>query len=145
MNLLSLGGYEVFLILSIVIPFILLPIISLWKIYEKSNQPGWSILIPFYNLWVYLKIIQVPWWWMILLFIPYLNIIINMFGLWLLSERFGKGMGFTLGLIFFPFIFLPILGFGNSKYKQNKILIKEDDKEEDINSQNRLTNMLREE
>ncbi|HPJ45228.1 MAG TPA: DUF5684 domain-containing protein [Tenuifilaceae bacterium] len=29
---------------------------------------------------------------------------------------FGKGVGFTIGLIFLGFIFLPILAFGDAKY-----------------------------
>lgn len=33
-----------------------------------------------------------------------------------LAERFGKGMGFGLGLAFLPFIVYPILAFGDSAY-----------------------------
>jgi hypothetical protein len=33
-----------------------------------------------------------------------------------LSKSFGHGVGFTLGLIFLGFIFLPVLAFGGSKY-----------------------------
>lgn len=32
----------------------------------------------------------------------------------LLSKSFGKGVGFTIGLLFLPFIFMPILGFDKS-------------------------------
>ncbi len=35
----------------------------------------------------------------------------------LLSKKFGKDEGFTVGLVLLPFIFLPILGFGSSEYK----------------------------
>lgn len=38
-----------------------------------------------------------------------------------LSKVFGHGIGFTLGLIFFPFIFQLILGFGNSKYDKKRL------------------------
>jgi len=34
----------------------------------------------------------------------------------LLSKSFGKSEGFTIGLIIFPFIFYPILGFGSATY-----------------------------
>ena len=33
-----------------------------------------------------------------------------------ISTKFGKGGGFTVGLFFLSFIFLPILAFGDSKY-----------------------------
>ena len=33
-----------------------------------------------------------------------------------LAKAYGKGIGFTLGLIFFPNIFTLILGFGSAKY-----------------------------
>ena len=32
------------------------------------------------------------------------------------AEKFGKGGGFVVGLIFLPFVFWPILGFGDAKY-----------------------------
>jgi hypothetical protein len=33
-----------------------------------------------------------------------------------LAAKFGKGVGFAIGLIFLPFIFYPILGFGDAQY-----------------------------
>jgi hypothetical protein len=32
------------------------------------------------------------------------------------SKNFGHGVGFTLGLIFLGFIFIPILAWGDSQY-----------------------------
>jgi hypothetical protein len=34
-----------------------------------------------------------------------------------LDKSFGKDLGFTLGLIFLPFIFYPILGYGAASYE----------------------------
>ena len=92
-------------------------IISFWKIFEKAGKPGWASIIPIYNILVLLEIIGKPWWWLLLLLIPGVNII---FGIWmfnLLSISFGKTEGFTVGLVLLPFIFLPILGFGEDMYK----------------------------
>ena len=64
-----------------------------------------------------LEIIGKPWWWILLLLIPGVNLI---FGIWmfnLLSISFGKTEGFTVGLVLLPFIFLPILGFGDDQYR----------------------------
>jgi len=49
--------------------------------------------------------------------IPYINIVMIVWATNLLSKKFGKNEGFTLGLIFLPFIFLPILAFGDSRYQ----------------------------
>ncbi len=34
-----------------------------------------------------------------------------------LAKSFGKGVGFALGLIFLPFVFFPMLGFGSAEYQ----------------------------
>jgi hypothetical protein len=85
-----------------------------WQVFTKAGRPGWAILVPFYNMYVLLDIAGKPGWWLILMFIPLVNIVITIFMFIGLSEAFGKGTGFTLGLIFLPFIFVPILGFGSS-------------------------------
>jgi hypothetical protein len=91
-------------------------VIGSWKVYTKAGKPGWASIIPIYNIIVLLEIIGKPIWWIIMLLIPCANII---FGIWminLLSKSFGKSEGFTIGLIVFPFIFYPILGFGSATY-----------------------------
>jgi ABC-type sulfate transport system permease subunit len=92
-------------------------IVALWKIFEKAGKPGWASLIPIYNVIVLLEIIGKPLWWIILLLIPLVNIIFGIWAVNLLSKSFGKNEGFTIGLIFLPFIFYPILGFGDAKYE----------------------------
>lgn len=100
-----------------IIAISVLIIIAEWRIYEKSGKPGWAVLIPFYNFYVLLKIVGKPGWWLIWYFIPIANIVVGIWTTNLLSKSFGKGVGFTLGLIFLSFIFYPILGFGNATYK----------------------------
>lgn len=91
-------------------------IVAMWRIYTKAGKPGWASLIPIYNIIVLLEIIGKPWWWILLLLIPGVNLV---FGIWmtnLLSLSFGKSTGFTVGLILLGFIFFPILAFGDAKY-----------------------------
>jgi len=91
-------------------------VIARWKVYEKAGQPGWASIIPFYDIYILLKIIGKPGWWILLVFIPGVNIIIVIWMINLLSKSFGKDVGFTLGLIFFGWLFYPILGFGSAEY-----------------------------
>jgi hypothetical protein len=93
-----------------------LMIISNWKIYTKAGKPGWACLIPIYNIIVLLEIVGKPWWWLLLMLIPFVNIIYAIWMLNLLSKSFGHGTGFTLGLLFLSIIFYPILGLGSSIY-----------------------------
>ena len=88
-----------------------------WRIYEKAGKPGWACIIPIYNIIVLLEIVGKPWWWLLLMLIPIVNIIFAVWMTNLLSKSFGKSEGFTVGLIFLGFIFYPILGFGNAEYK----------------------------
>ena len=94
-----------------------LMIASGWKIFEKAGQPGWAVIIPIYNAIIALKIVGKPWWWLFLMMIPYVGIIWSIWTLNLLAKSFGKSTGFTIGLIFLPFIFLPMLGFGDAEYQ----------------------------
>lgn len=87
-----------------------------WKIYEKAEQPGWACIIPIYNTYVLLKIVGKPWWWLLLMLIPLVNVIFAIWMVNMLSKSFGKDEGFTVGLILLGFIFYPILGFGRSRY-----------------------------
>lgn len=94
-----------------------LVIVSMWKIFEKAGKPGWAVIIPIYNILVMLEIVGKPWWWLLLMCIPGVNLIFGIWALNLLSLSFGKTEGFTVGLILLGFIFIPILGLGDAQYK----------------------------
>jgi len=109
--------------MSFFMPFLLfgsivgiVEIIALWKIYEKAGQAGWKAIIPFYNIYILLKIVGKPGWWLLLMCIPLVNIIYLIWTYNMLSKSFGKDEGFTVGLLLLGFIFLPILGFGKAVY-----------------------------
>ncbi|MBW3519776.1 DUF5684 domain-containing protein [Flavobacterium sp. NKUCC04_CG] len=95
---------------------IILIVAAQWKIFAKAGKPGWAAIIPIYNIIVLLEIIGKPLWWIFLFLIPGVNIIFMIWTYNLLSKSFGKTEGFTVGIILLPFIFLPILGFGDAKY-----------------------------
>jgi hypothetical protein len=90
----------------------------MWKIFAKAGEPGWACLVPIYNACVMFKIAGKPMWWILLCFIPIVNIIISILAAIGLANKFGKGGGFAVGLILLPFIFYPILAFGDAEYQQ---------------------------
>jgi Family of unknown function (DUF5684) len=92
-------------------------IASIWKTFEKAGQPGWAAIIPIYNIYIMTKIAGKPGWWVLLCFIPLVNIVILIWLYNMISKSFGKDEGFTAGLVLLGFIFWPILGFGSAKYE----------------------------
>ncbi len=115
---LLIGFFIVYFVISIV------PVaIGMWKVFTKAGQPGWAVLIPIYNFIVLLRIAGLPWYWV---FTPLVAIIPILGGIaclvwvvWVhhrISTRFGKGIGFTIGLTLLAPIFWLILGFDDSKY-----------------------------
>jgi len=95
---------------------LVLVIAGMWKIFVKAGKPGWAAIIPIYNIVVLLEIVGRPLWWLILLIIPFVNLIALIVIMNDLAKSFGKGVGFTIGLILLGFVFIPVLGFGNAKY-----------------------------
>jgi hypothetical protein len=99
---------------------IVLSLVGIWKVYEKAGQPGWHSIIPFLNLFTWLKIVKKPYWWFFLMLIPLVNLgIAFMLGIEL-AKAFGKGTLFGVGLVLLPIVFYPILGFGEDTYQYAK-------------------------
>jgi hypothetical protein len=91
-------------------------LVALWKVFEKAGQPGWAAIIPFYNFYILLKVAGKPGWCLIFIFIPIANLVIAFIACLGVAENFGKSTGFAVGLFFLPFIFYPILAFGDVQY-----------------------------
>lgn len=107
------------LIAMLLIPMLIIAIISIvsmWKVFVKAGQPGWACIIPIYNWYIMIKIVGKPDWWLIMMFIPIVNLVYAIWVTNLLSKSFGKDEGFTVGLLLLSFIFWPILAFGSAKY-----------------------------
>jgi len=94
----------------------LLMVVGMWKMFSKAGKPGWACLVPIYNGVVLLDIAGKPIWWIILFFIPFVNLIPCILMPVGIARNFGRGTGTALGLIFLGFIFYPILGFGSAVY-----------------------------
>lgn len=99
------------------IAFIVFYIFCMWKIFVKAGKPGWAAIIPIYSTLVMLEIIGRPWWYLLLMFVPVVNIVIGIMIIFDFAKVFGKGTGFGFGLLFLSPIFIPILAFGDATYQ----------------------------
>jgi hypothetical protein len=111
MAIFSLMAVLVGLICAVVV------IAAMWKLFTKAGKPGWAAIVPIYNVIVLLEIIDKPIWWIVLFFIPFVNIVAAIIMNIELAKKFGKDTIFAVGLILLPIIFLPILGFGSAQYQ----------------------------
>ena len=114
-----------------IIFLVLFMLIATCKVYMKAGRKWWEAIIPIYNTFIYFRIIKLSWWWL-LVFLPILGfsfyeatetigMLLNAgFSIFLtdrLAKSFGRGGWFTVGLVFLPFIFIPILAWGKAVYK----------------------------
>lgn len=74
-------------------------------------------IIPFYNMYVATQIAGRDILWFILLLVPCVGIVAAIV-IWMdVAKNFGKDAIWGIGIAFLPFIFLPLLGFGDAKYQ----------------------------
>jgi Family of unknown function (DUF5684) len=90
---------------------------GMWKAFEKMGRKGWEGIVPFYNLYILLQIVGKPVWWIVLFFIPIVNIVVGVLLCIEVAKGFGKGTGFAVGLALLGFVFWPILGFGDARWQ----------------------------
>jgi signal peptidase I len=94
------------------ISFIILVYAGLFMIFQKAGEQPWKALIPVYNFYIWLKILQKPWWWIFIMIIPGVGFLMIMILSYSTAKAFRKNN--TIELIIaalFPFIYLPYLGF----------------------------------
>jgi hypothetical protein len=100
--------YVLYILFCLVIGII--SIISLWKLFNKANEPGWAAIIPFYNMYVMLRIGKKPDYWLLLLIIPFVNIAYYIMTLQGFLKAYGRGdtvsvlLAFFLSPIYFPYL-----------------------------------------
>lgn len=103
----------------IVLIYVLILLASLWIIFQKANRPGIYAIIPIVSYGVLFEIAGHPWWWVFGLLIPFVNVILLIILYLDLAKSFSQGEGFGCGMILLPFIFVPLLAFGDYQYIGN--------------------------
>jgi hypothetical protein len=97
--------------------WLVLILVAGWKMYVKAGQKGWVSLIPILNILGLLKIVHRPWWWILLMLIPFVNFVVGIIIMLDLAKAFGHGVGMALLLILLTPIGYLMLGFGGSQYQ----------------------------
>ena len=132
----KIGTSALIVMFVFILAIAILFIVAMWKIFQKAGEPGWKAIIPFYNSYTMYKIVwDTKFFWInfglgvltgIINFLPplaFLSYIISIAAFVIevmllnkLAKSFGHGTGFTIGLIFLPYVFLLILGFGSDEF-----------------------------
>ncbi|CUX57837.1 hypothetical protein BN3590_02298 [Clostridium sp. C105KSO15] len=107
------GIFTVTLLIYIAIFVLLLP--SYWVLFRKAGEPGWTCLVPIYNVYIMLEIGGKPSWWIILMLIPIVNFVVGIMAIAAFLKAFGRdGVGPVLLIIFFSIIYIPYLAFSKN-------------------------------
>jgi signal peptidase I len=96
-----------------------------WKLYQKAGRKSWEALIPVHNAVVLMEIIRRPKWWVILLFIPIINLMIFPV-VWIETLRsFGKNSSLdtALGILTFGLYTYTINYSDNVQYEADRSLV----------------------
>ncbi len=112
------AGFFGFFMFLVIIAWVVLTIVAEWKIFKKAGKEGWKALIPVYNAYTLLQILNMEPMLCFLTLLPGANFMLGIVMCVKLAKSFGKGTGFAIGLILLEPIFEMILAFGDAKYKQ---------------------------
>ena len=139
-------GFVVLAIVSLALA--VLAIAATWCIFKKAGTGGWKAIVPVYCDYTMYKIAwKTKYFWILLILsvvmsvcstvmesmseyalplgiaILVMAIVVTVIEIKCqvkLAKAFRKGGWFAVGLIFLPFIFYPILGFGPAKYRRKR-------------------------
>lgn len=99
---------------SITIAIVTGYVAGFWRVFEKAGFHGWESLIPIYNLYLLCRVAGIPGYNFVLVLVPGLNLLFAISICFRIAGAFDRGGLFGWGLLFFGFIFWPILGFDAS-------------------------------
>jgi hypothetical protein len=104
-------------LLAISLVATVIQIAGIWKTFNKAGERGWGAIVPIYNIYLMIKVADKPWYWLLLFFIPVLNVILYLYVQWEVGEKFGLGViGKLIFMILAPLSYVAT-GFGSYTYK----------------------------
>lgn len=130
----------VLFILALIIAYLVLYTIGMWKLFKKAGKHGWEAIIPYYSTYVLIQIAGLNWWYFLITLIgPIITLIgldnlsflttiagyvINFFVFWNLAKKMHKPTVSTaiLGTIFSEIMIL-ILGFSKEYQYDDSVAV----------------------
>ena len=115
----EISGWLIFILLVQVIHGI-----GTWKLYVKAGRKAWEAFVPVYNGIVLMQIINRPKWWILLLFIPVINLFLFPI-IWIETLRtFGKKstVDMVLGVVTLGFYIAYVNYTKETTYHANRDL-----------------------
>jgi hypothetical protein len=104
-----MGGAIVIILFLVCFILLIITVAGVWKTFQKAGKPGWAAIVPIYGQYIMIQIAGRQWWWLLLMLIPYVNIVVDLIISIDIARAFGKSAGFGVGLFFLPFVFYPLL------------------------------------
>ncbi|MDD6098138.1 MAG: DUF5684 domain-containing protein [Oscillospiraceae bacterium] len=109
----AINGVTLFIYFAILV----VVLVAQWKLFSKAGEAGWKCLIPFYNYYIFYKILYGNGWKFLFLFVPVMNVIVSIAAYIRTAQVYGKGIGFGILHLFFSPITMCILAFGSAEYE----------------------------
>jgi uncharacterized membrane protein YhaH (DUF805 family) len=112
----SVGDGAATITLVVYLGIVVLTLAGYWRMLSKAGRPGWAVIVPIYGAVQLFHMTGRSGWWVLAMMVPFLNLFTAIRLAFELARVFGRGIGFGLGLLLLPFIFAPVLGFGDAEY-----------------------------
>ncbi|MGV8884115.1 MAG: DUF5684 domain-containing protein [Microbacteriaceae bacterium] len=119
----AMGIFAIFYLVVIIFTYLLMGF-SLSAFFRKTGVEPWKGWVPVYSYYEWLRIGGQNGQWVWFLFIPGVNIVTSIFiyiGMHATGKAFRKDVGFLVLGIFFPYVWLLMLAYGNSRYEPELI------------------------
>ncbi len=117
-----LAGMMIFYVIFIIGSYVLTSWFMM-MLFKKAGVAGWKAWVPAYNMWKMLQLGGQPGWWVILAFIPFVNIASLVFlciAAYNIGLKLSKDGVWVVLFIFLEIVWLGILGLDSSKWDDSK-------------------------
>lgn len=122
--------------LAVVCLLFITQILSLAIIFKKIGHKAFYAFIPVYNVMKLMEILNMPKWMVLLLFVPFVNVIGIIYLTILMGYKIGslcrKNFFMKIGLMVLPILFYPILAFTDIELEESLVVVEETVKKVDF-------------
>lgn len=87
-----------------------------WRFFKSANYPAWAAFVPFYNTYILTKIIQRPFWWTILFYVPVVGNVMAIVAVYEMLHVFKYNkLKYTFYTILTGGLYLGSINYGSDK------------------------------